>query len=64
MQDLVARGLVVQTAPGNVPQEKRYLDEMPGVPSKTCGPTSSLYRQERGRRWAIRPRSQRRSSSE
>lgn len=32
MEDLIAAGRVVQTKPGNVPQEKRYLDEMPGVP--------------------------------
>mgnify|MGYP001267728620 CR=1 FL=1 len=32
MQDLIAADRVVQTKPGNVPQEKRYLDEMPGVP--------------------------------
>ena len=31
MQDLLASGRVVQTAPGRVPQYKRYLDEMPGV---------------------------------
>ena len=32
MEELIARGLVVQTRPGAVPQLKRYLDEMPGVP--------------------------------
>lgn len=32
MEELISRGLVVQTKPGNVPQQKRYLDEMPGVP--------------------------------
>ena len=31
MDDLIAQGRVVQTKPGTVPQEKRYLDEMPGV---------------------------------
>ena len=31
MQELVGAGRVVQTKPGNVPQYKRYLDEMPGV---------------------------------
>ncbi len=32
MQELYDHGRVVQTKPGNVPQQKRYLDEMPGVP--------------------------------
>ena len=32
MQKLVAEGRIVQTKPGNVPQYKRFLDEMPGVP--------------------------------
>jgi len=32
MDELVAAGRVVQTAPGSVPRHKRYLDEMPGVP--------------------------------
>ena len=32
MDDLIARGRIVQTAPGGVPSYKRYLDEMPGVP--------------------------------
>ena len=32
MDELVRLGRVVQTKPGNVPQYKRYLDEMPGVP--------------------------------
>jgi DNA modification methylase len=32
MQQLVSEGRVVQTKPGSVPQYKRYLDEMPGVP--------------------------------
>jgi adenine-specific DNA-methyltransferase len=32
MNDLVAKGLVVQTNPGNVPQRKLYLDEGQGVP--------------------------------
>jgi len=31
MADLIAQGRVVQTRPGTVPQQKRYLDEMPGV---------------------------------
>ena len=31
MQGLVEAGRVIQTAPGNVPAYKRYLDEMPGV---------------------------------
>ncbi len=32
MNELIERGRVVQSKPGNVPQFKRYLDEMPGVP--------------------------------
>jgi hypothetical protein len=32
MNQLIADGRVVQTKPGSVPQYKRYLDEMPGVP--------------------------------
>jgi DNA modification methylase len=32
MQELIKAGRVIQTRPGAVPQYKRYLDEMPGVP--------------------------------
>ncbi|TVL97717.1 MAG: site-specific DNA-methyltransferase [Candidatus Brocadia sp. WS118] len=32
MQELYNQGRIVQTAPGRVPRQKRYLDEMPGVP--------------------------------
>jgi DNA modification methylase len=32
MQELIKQGRVIQTRPGAVPQFKRYLDEMPGVP--------------------------------
>lgn len=32
MEQLIKAGRIVQTAPGRVPQYKRYLDEMPGVP--------------------------------
>ena len=32
MEELIAQGRVIQTRPGAVPQYKRYLDEMPGVP--------------------------------
>lgn len=32
MNELIAQGRVVQSKPGNVPQYKRYLDEMPGIP--------------------------------
>ncbi len=32
MELLIDEGRVVQTRPGTVPQYKRYLDEMPGVP--------------------------------
>jgi hypothetical protein len=32
MQKLYKQGRIVQTSPGAVPRQKRYLDEMPGVP--------------------------------
>ncbi len=32
MQQLYEQGRIIQTKPGSVPQYKRYLDEMPGVP--------------------------------
>ena len=32
MKRMVEEGRVIQTKPGTVPQYKRYLDEMPGVP--------------------------------
>jgi len=32
MQELFSQGKIVQTTPGTVPAQKRYLDEMPGVP--------------------------------
>jgi len=32
MKELIGAGRIVQTRPGAVPQYKRYLDEMPGVP--------------------------------
>ena len=32
MQELIGQGRVIQTKSGAVPQYKRYLDEMPGVP--------------------------------
>jgi hypothetical protein len=32
MQELYNEGRIIQTKPGTVPQYKRYLDEMPGVP--------------------------------
>ena len=32
MNELYAEGRIVQTRPGTVPAQKRYLDEMPGVP--------------------------------
>jgi DNA methylase/NACHT-associated inactive restriction endonuclease len=34
MDEMIAKGLIVQTQPGAVPQMKRYLDEMPGVPAQ------------------------------
>src|SRR3989441_2973174 len=32
MKELYIEGRIVQTSPGTVPAQKRYLDEMPGVP--------------------------------
>lgn len=32
MAELIKAGRIIQTRPGTVPQYKRYLDEMPGVP--------------------------------
>jgi adenine-specific DNA-methyltransferase len=32
MRELYQQGRIVQTKPGAVPRQKRYLDEMPGVP--------------------------------
>jgi len=32
MKELYKQGRIVQTKPGTVPQQKRYLDEIPGVP--------------------------------
>jgi DNA modification methylase len=32
MDELIAAGRIIQTKPGAVPQYKRYLDEMPGIP--------------------------------
>ncbi|MDP1570322.1 MAG: DNA methyltransferase [Vicinamibacterales bacterium] len=32
MGELISQGRIIQTRPGAVPQYKRYLDEMPGVP--------------------------------
>jgi len=34
MQGLIDEGLIIQTQPGAVPQLKRYLDEMKGVPAQ------------------------------
>jgi len=32
MQELYAQGRIVQTKPGTVPRQKRYLNDMPGIP--------------------------------
>jgi len=32
MQELLAQGQIIQKSPSSVPRQKRYLDEMPGVP--------------------------------
>ena len=41
MERLIDEGVVVQPSPGAVPRQKRYLDEMPGVPLQIFGQTSS-----------------------
>ncbi len=35
MEQLIREGRVIQTRPGAVPQYKRYLDEMPGIPAQS-----------------------------
>ncbi|MBF6605729.1 MAG: restriction endonuclease [Chloroflexi bacterium] len=35
MRELFAEGRIVQSKPGTVPRQKRYLDEMPGMPLGT-----------------------------
>lgn len=35
MEQLISKGLVVQSAPGNVPQKKQFFDEGNGVPVQT-----------------------------
>ena len=32
MNELIQEGRIIQTRPGTIPQYKRYLEEMPGVP--------------------------------
>ena len=50
MQQLINEGRIVQTAPGNVPRYKRYLDEMPGVALQDMwvdiGPVSSKSKEQ------------------
>jgi site-specific DNA-methyltransferase (adenine-specific) len=35
MEQLIQDGRIIQTRPGAVPQYKRYLDEMPGIPAQS-----------------------------
>lgn len=50
MNDLISKGLVIQTRPGGVPQFKRYLDTMPGVPvSDDWGDISAINSQAKER---------------
>ncbi|GAC1563562.1 MAG: hypothetical protein NVS2B5_29110 [Beijerinckiaceae bacterium] len=44
MQELIALGRVIQTKPGNVPMEKRYLDESKGVQVGTWWDDISMVR--------------------
>ena len=52
MQEMIEAGRVVQTRPGAVPRQKRYLDEMPGVPLQDSwadiGPISSQAKERIG----------------
>ena len=52
MQEMIEAGRVVQTRPGTVPRQKRYLDEMPGVPLQDSwtdiGPISSQAKERLG----------------
>jgi DNA modification methylase len=34
IEELYEQGRIVQTRPGTVPRQKRYLDEMPGIPAQ------------------------------
>jgi DNA modification methylase len=50
MNDLIAKGLIVQPRPGAVPRFKRYLDTMPGVPvSDDWGDISAINSQAKER---------------
>lgn len=44
MEQLIKAGRVVQTKPGNVPMEKRYLDESKGVQVSTWWDDISMIR--------------------
>ena len=44
MHDMIKSGRVVQTKPGNVPMEKRYLDESKGVQVSTWWADISMIR--------------------
>jgi hypothetical protein len=44
MQDMIKAGRVIQTKPGNVPMEKRYLDESKGVQLGTWWDDISMVR--------------------
>lgn len=49
MAELIAEGRIVQTRPGAVPQYKRYLDEMPGVPIQNLWTDISLNNRSKER---------------
>ena len=57
MERLYKEGGVIQTRPGAVPQYKRYLDEMPGVRSRTFGPTFRSSTTVQQRSWGTRRKS-------
>jgi adenine specific DNA methylase Mod len=52
MEELMAEGRIIQTRPGSVPQYKRYLDEMSGVPTQNLwddiSPINSQARERLG----------------
>ncbi len=62
MRELYEQGRIVQTRPGTVPRQKRYLDEMLEFPSKICGSTSLPCRRSPTSELATTPKNLRPSS--
>ena len=57
MQAAYDQGLVIQQRPGAVPALKRYLDEMPAIPSTPSGTILNPFRRARQSAWVTPPRS-------